>query len=811
VIPDGGYNVFSVDEDEDNALHRKPIRIIAAEFDNAGNIHFAFAEAEGGLYYMKRTGSNWSAPQLVRKTSILKVNLDITKLGERIFICYEEGQYDHSYCVEYNGTSWETPVQMGDGGEFCYLEQSESGYVYYYSRAIGYSDNGAQNVLFAYLSGTSDWTFVTGVTDVVAPQRTSAGPHMTIANGRLYLAWPLLTLLDDDEKTALYCASAPDPGTTWTPRYPTSSDLLFYGNTGDPFPRMETFSDGTPLLLTSRRSTSVNTTGTRYMILSGSEWSEERNVPWENTLSEVDCDGETIWVIHLELHKDRPWWKGPITFTGLKNTQASQAPPAAPALESASVVNTNQIKLSFPAVANAVSYNVYRGTTANFTPDKTGGANRIATHITDQDAGTAGVQWIDTASGAGNAATNHFYAVTAVGSSEGNASNILGEFDYSLVTTATTDFNEIALPMTLTGVDNANDLLNTIPYCNSVAKWNAATQGYDQYIPGLPFTDFDVENGYPYYVNVASASVFTLTGTAANPQFTLITTATTSFNDLMLPLQKSAITTAEGLMADITDCNSVAKWNADIQGYEQYIPDLEFTNFATLAGYPYYVNVTSGSAWPATALLKNSVLAGKSPAAAPTRGVPHVVYGKLPENLPVTGFRARIEGRESGSLTETAAGCQIYGSVFVVQTGNFNQGWTVGDNLTIEFTDKTGAVIGATQTILTSNPYDQVANVNLTAAAIPQEFALQQNYPNPFNPETLIQYSIPQQARVRLDVFNPTGQHIRTLVDEDKAAGAYQAEWNGRNDEGMNVSSGTYFYVLKCGAMEKRMKAVLVR
>ncbi|HPG40860.1 MAG TPA: FlgD immunoglobulin-like domain containing protein [bacterium] len=812
-IPDGGYNVYSLD-DEPNETNPKPHRNISAEFDADGNIHFAFAEINYGLYYMKRTGTTWSTPTLAYLNTQHMCNISITKLNNRIFIAYEKGPVDRSYCVEGNGTgtSWGTPILMGDAGEFCYVTHSPAGYAYFWSRGYGLADNTARNVTFAYLSGTAAWTIVTGVSNIVAPYQGGAGPHMTVANGRIFMAWPLLTEFEDKERKAcLLCASALEPGTSWTPIYPTNPDTLFFANTGDPFPRMATYSDGTPILITSRRSTDVNTTGARFVLWTGTEWTDEHDVPWENTYSDIACDGETAWMIHLELSTARPWWKGPIKITGLKNTALNQTPPDAPVLESATVVSTTQIKLSFPAVANATSYNVYRGTTANFTPDKTTGTNRIATHITDQDAGTAGVQWTDTASGAGNASTNHFYAVTAVGSSESNASNILGEFDYSLITTATTDFNEIAIPLVNSGIVKASDLQNTIPYCNSVAKWTASMQGYEQYVPGLAFTDFNVQTGYPYYVNVTAASVFTFTGAASNPQFTLITTATTSFNDLMLPLQKTAITTAAGLMADISHCNSVAKWSAGIQGYEQYIPGLEFTNFATQAGYPYYVNVTSGSTWPASALLKNTVLAEKSPAAAPTRGVPHVVYGNIPVNSQVTGFRAVLSGRSGEQLTETSTGCQIHGSVFVVQAGNFNQGWAVGDNMTIEFIDRTGAVIGTTQAVLTANAFDQVAAVNLTAATIPQEFALQQNYPNPFNPETMIQYSIPKQARVRLDVFNPTGQHIRTLVDEDKAAGAYQMVWNGRNDAGLNVSSGTYFYVLKCGDMEKRMKAVLVR
>ncbi|MCH8305286.1 MAG: T9SS type A sorting domain-containing protein [Candidatus Marinimicrobia bacterium] len=82
-------------------------------------------------------------------------------------------------------------------------------------------------------------------------------------------------------------------------------------------------------------------------------------------------------------------------------------------------------------------------------------------------------------------------------------------------------------------------------------------------------------------------------------------------------------------------------------------------------------------------------------------------------------------------------------------------------------------------------------------ASLPKKFELEQNYPNPFNPETSINYAIPQNASVKLTIYNILGQKILTLVDEQKLSGVYSVSWNGKNDSGAQVASGLYFYRLE--------------
>ena len=81
------------------------------------------------------------------------------------------------------------------------------------------------------------------------------------------------------------------------------------------------------------------------------------------------------------------------------------------------------------------------------------------------------------------------------------------------------------------------------------------------------------------------------------------------------------------------------------------------------------------------------------------------------------------------------------------------------------------------------------------------------NHPNPFNPETTISYSLPDAGSVQIDVFNIQGQHMRSLINDQKAAGSYSIHWDGRDENGTLVPSGIYFYKIKTDnqTISKRM------
>jgi FlgD Ig-like domain len=89
--------------------------------------------------------------------------------------------------------------------------------------------------------------------------------------------------------------------------------------------------------------------------------------------------------------------------------------------------------------------------------------------------------------------------------------------------------------------------------------------------------------------------------------------------------------------------------------------------------------------------------------------------------------------------------------------------------------------------------------------------SLSQNYPNPFNPQTTIAFSVKERGRVRLAVYDVSGALVRTLANEDFAAGLHTATWDGRNDAGQPVASGVYFYKLIAGDFSHTRKMVLLK
>jgi Secretion system C-terminal sorting domain len=89
---------------------------------------------------------------------------------------------------------------------------------------------------------------------------------------------------------------------------------------------------------------------------------------------------------------------------------------------------------------------------------------------------------------------------------------------------------------------------------------------------------------------------------------------------------------------------------------------------------------------------------------------------------------------------------------------------------------------------------------------LPITATLSQNYPNPFNPTTEIQFSLPQNSNVKIEIYNVTAQLVTTLVNEYKVAGDHSVSWNGNGSP-----SGAYFYKLSTPDFTQIRKMVLMK
>ncbi len=105
--------------------------------------------------------------------------------------------------------------------------------------------------------------------------------------------------------------------------------------------------------------------------------------------------------------------------------------------------------------------------------------------------------------------------------------------------------------------------------------------------------------------------------------------------------------------------------------------------------------------------------------------------------------------------------------------------------------------------------YNLNSDVNIGA---PKKFVLKQNYPNPFNPTTNIEYELPNDSKVTINVYDVTGRLAATLVNEIQSAGYYKTQFDAGK---LNLASGLYIYQIVSESASiknvKSMKMMLIK
>jgi hypothetical protein len=106
---------------------------------------------------------------------------------------------------------------------------------------------------------------------------------------------------------------------------------------------------------------------------------------------------------------------------------------------------------------------------------------------------------------------------------------------------------------------------------------------------------------------------------------------------------------------------------------------------------------------------------------------------------------------------------------------------------------------------------DTVTTITNNGLQLPGKFDLSQNYPNPFNPSTEIKVIVKEQSDINVLAYDILGKEIKLLLNENLPAGEYTIQWDGKDNEGNDLSGGVYFIQMIAGSYQKTIKTILLK
>jgi hypothetical protein len=161
-----------------------------------------------------------------------------------------------------------------------------------------------------------------------------------------------------------------------------------------------------------------------------------------------------------------------------------------------------------------------------------------------------------------------------------------------------------------------------------------------------------------------------------------------------------------------------------------------------------------------------------------------------------------LDGLEEGDYTVMASR-SLYETTFYPNAPDLSTASSINLDAEGEMDISDATVTMATGQITSTN--------GDTPTTAPTAFGLSQNFPNPFNPTTVIEYQLPEQADVILQVFNVQGQLINTLVNNNQTAQSYKVVWDGRDMNGAMVPSGVYFYQIQANSFTETRALLFIK
>jgi predicted ester cyclase len=302
-------------------------------------------------------------------------------------------------------------------------------------------------------------------------------------------------------------------------------------------------------------------------------------------------------------------------------------------------------------------------------------------------------------------------------------------------------------------------------------------------------------------------------------------------NMVSLPLQPITPYTARSFAEEIS-ATTVIKLDEARQRFVGFTLDAPDDGFTVEGGKGYIVNVPEGAmaTFVGTAWTNNPPMVLPAPPLADSDSAwAFVVSGIILESeshVPSLHSRTGLERSEGSAFTVTVRNIRTNAvATDVPRSGYFAAAFAdltrknvveVGDQLKV--TVRTDEFVSEPflYTVTPENIRQANLSITLKNVEIPRRSMLLQNYPNPFNPETWIPYQLREPAEVVIRIYNTTGQLVHTLDLGQHTAGFYlsrtrAAYWDGNNDAGEKVASGTYFYQIKAGNFSATRKMIIVK
>ncbi|MEM7539065.1 MAG: Ig domain-containing protein, partial [Chloroflexota bacterium] len=312
-------------------------------------------------------------------------------------------------------------------------------------------------------------------------------------------------------------------------------------------------------------------------------------------------DGLRLGITWPQLNLQPPTASPGAVATPTPPSQCTSASPVQPVIIRNGFTGV-RLEWTTPLVGD--QYEIWRSESAYFTPGDSHPSTRMIETYTDSnansDANNGVFSYVDNESGIGDPAVNHAYLIRTVASCDNSIAESIrvGEFDYVLRETGTTDFNWIGLPLMVDSISDGATLIAHIQNNTSrngsqisldihaVDHWNSVSQSSDTYLPQLPFLgDVNVNVGGVYRVSVdlsgtpPQQAVWSMVGPipAANIFDTMLrATGGTDFNWVMAPLDKPSLRSGALLNDDVDNhainLSSIEKWNDVGQSYDSHLP-----------------------------------------------------------------------------------------------------------------------------------------------------------------------------------------------------------------------------------------------